>query len=588
MLNDDEIERAARQLAEYRSSNPLPQILDQYATLLEDYRRLRSDYEEERDARERYKQLARDQERNPFVLVLVDGDGYPFHERLLDKGADGGSTAAQLLNEAVKADLRSKGLEQCKIMIRIYANVAGLSKTLARAGLVGAEARSLGPFIASFNRSYGLADYLDAGELKENADFKLRALMQLYADNAQCKHMYLAFCHDVGYVADLTPYVRGYSNKFTLIKAPGTRFHTQFTKLGMDIVEFPGVFRRTPLETAVPVRPTHNASASAAAAAKADNVPPPRTPSTANRVPTGPSLSPGGGDAKQGNVCRFHAVGKCKYGKTCKNIHVDRAASSTRWRRSSPDDLVSDTNNSLQDPEDRISPGSNSQQSATIPAKDGTNHHQRQQKESHERETLELTRADSAFASSLPHRQDIPEGCIAVNTKNWRLDPYIPPSDPTISNRLNARINRHRVCNNFHLNATCDAGDSCEYDHSPLDAESRSALEFIARSRPCSKRGGCRNAKCTNGHICQNSRCKHYGGKAHCKLPFLSHAEDLTVDRFIPGDMKSFLNNIHNNYTSQAWAADTSSTSSNAGEDEADHPVSTPTLGEEEERGKLY
>ncbi|TIC92484.1 hypothetical protein CH35J_010042 [Colletotrichum higginsianum] len=547
MLNDDEIERAASQLAEYRSSNPLPQILDQYANLLEDYRRLRSDYEEERDARERYKQLARDQERNPFVLVLVDGDGYPFHERLLDKGADGGSTAAQLLNEAVKADLRNKGLEQ--------------------AGLVGAEKRSLGPFIASFNRSYGLADYLDAGELKENADFKLRALMQLYADNAQCKHMYLAFCHDVGYIADLTPYVRGYSNKFTLIKAPGTKFHTQFTKLGMDIVEFPGVFRQTPLEMAVPVRPTHNAPASAAAAAaKADNAPPPWTPSAANRAPTGSSLSPGSGDARQGNVCRFHAVGKCKYGKACKNIHVDRATSSTKWRRSSPDDLVSDTINSLQDPEVRIFPGSNSQPSATTPAKD-----------------------DSGFASSLPQKQDIPEGCIAVNTKNWRLDPYIPPSDPTISNRLNARISRHRVCNNFHLNGTCDAGDSCEYDHNPLDAESRSALEFIARSKPCSKRGGCRNAKCTNGHICQNSRCKHYGGKVHCKLPFLSHTEDLTVDRFIPADMKSFHNNNNNNnHTSQAWAADTSSTSSNAGEDEAYYPVSTPTLGEEEEGEKYY
>ncbi|TKW54441.1 hypothetical protein CTA1_9694 [Colletotrichum tanaceti] len=580
MLNEDEIERAASQLAAYRSSDSLPQILDQYATLIDDYRRLRSDYEEERDARERYKQLARDQERNPFVLVLVDGDGYPFHERLLDKGSDGGTTAAQLLNEAVKVDLRSKGLEECKIMIRIYANVAGLSKTLAKAGLVGAEKRSLGPFIAGFNRSYGLADYLDAGELKENADFKLRALMQLYADNAQCKHMYLAFCHDVGYSADLTPYVREYSDKFTLIKAPGTKFHTQFTKLGMDIVGFPGVFRQTPLETAVPVRPAYNASASSstsasAAPAKADNAATSRTPSAANRVPTTASPSPVSGDARQGNVCRFHAVGKCKYGKTCKNTHVDRAASSTKWRRSSPDNLVSDTNNSLQDPEDIIVPGSDSQPSATIPAKDGTNL-QRQQQESHEREIRELTRADLDFASSLPHKQDIPDGCIAVNAKNWRLDPYVPPSDPAIASRLNARITRHRLCNKFHLNGVCEAGDSCEYDHSPLEPEFKDALEFIARSSACSKRGACRNAKCTCGHICQNLRCKHYGGKTHCRLPLLSHTEDLTVDRFIPAEVKpsNNNNNINNNYASQAWAADTSSMGSSPGEDEAYCPVS--------------
>jgi hypothetical protein len=36
---------------------------------MEDFKRLKSDYEEERDSRERYKQLAKGQERNPFVLV---------------------------------------------------------------------------------------------------------------------------------------------------------------------------------------------------------------------------------------------------------------------------------------------------------------------------------------------------------------------------------------------------------------------------------------------------------------------------------------------------------------------------------------
>jgi hypothetical protein len=57
-------------------SNFWQALLLRYDALLEAYRRLRSDFEEEREARERYKKLARGQEKNPFVLVLVDLDGY--------------------------------------------------------------------------------------------------------------------------------------------------------------------------------------------------------------------------------------------------------------------------------------------------------------------------------------------------------------------------------------------------------------------------------------------------------------------------------------------------------------------------------
>lgn len=116
MLPDKEIDDAARQLTEYRQKDTLPDILTNYAKLIEDYRRLKSDYEEERDARERYKKQARGQERNPFVLVLVDGDGYVLHDHLIQMGADGGSEAATLLNTRIKASLAAKGLDNCEIM----------------------------------------------------------------------------------------------------------------------------------------------------------------------------------------------------------------------------------------------------------------------------------------------------------------------------------------------------------------------------------------------------------------------------------------------------------------------------------------
>ena len=114
-------------------------------------------------------------------------------------------------------------------MTRVYANLSGLSKALSRAGIVGNEARALAPFTSSFTRSQDLFDFIDAGDKKEGADFKIRGtlhplprdhhyhmaqagyslaleMFRLFIDNSQCKHIFFAGCHDTGYLSLLTPY----------------------------------------------------------------------------------------------------------------------------------------------------------------------------------------------------------------------------------------------------------------------------------------------------------------------------------------------------------------------------------------------
>ncbi|GAB1317864.1 CCCH zinc finger DNA binding protein [Madurella fahalii] len=507
MLNDREIDRAAAQLAEFRRTDALSELLNQHEVLIESYRRLKSDYEEEREAREKYKQMAKDRERKPFVLVLVDGDGYIFNDSLIAKRAEGGSSAAQMLNDEVKASLRRKGLEHCQVMVRIYANVAGLSRALSKAGLSGNESRSLAPFIASFNRSYGLTEFVDAGQLKENADFKLRALLHLYAESAQCKHIYFAACHDVGYISELMPFV-GNSAKFTLVNSPGIRFHDEFTKLGMGIEEFRGVFRHAPLDGSAPYWPL----ATAAVNAKTPTVPSIQNLkqlalcSATPGAPDAPSpasspVKPGWGVAlttandEQKPVCLFNALGKCRYGKNCKHLHRDLQLGAT---------------NGLPQYADLPSPPRSSTSVAPPHALD-----------------------------RLPRKKEIPPGTIAVNKANYRLDAYLPPVSAETIGRLKARVDKKRVCNSFHLNGYCDAGDRCEYDHEPLEEEFLPALESLARSQPCPRRGGCRLETCTHGHICQCKECKHRGGKVYCKLPYLAHLEDLDVADFVPSVCKS-------------------------------------------------
>ena len=183
-------------------------------------------------------------------------------------------------------------------MVRIYANLVGLSKALNRVRLAGAEKRSLAPFFANFSRSYPLFDFVDSGELKENADAKMRGMLQLFADNAQCKHIWFAGCHDVGYINDLTPY-DGNRDRITLVRR--NAFHPEFSKLRMRVEDFPNLFRSSPLDGQPLVHRSHPSA-------------------TAHRGTLPQSLDNSSEEAAK--VCYYFQKGKCQYGNGCKNLHV--------------------------------------------------------------------------------------------------------------------------------------------------------------------------------------------------------------------------------------------------------------------------
>ncbi|KAE8355673.1 hypothetical protein BDV28DRAFT_162611 [Aspergillus coremiiformis] len=271
MLGDAEIQALDNNLGTVLRDNQrhhenLQNLLEQFHLLLDNYSRLKSDYEEEKDAREKYKKLARGQ----------------FKDHLIKAGADGGITAARLLSDSIKGllnDQLGSQADQCRIMVRIYSNILGLSKNLARAGLLGNEARSFSPFAASFTRSQDLFDYIDAGDKKEGADYKIREMFRLFADNNQCKHIFFAGCHDAGYLSLLTPY-RGKTDRITLIKSAS--FHPEYEKLDLLVRELPAVFTST-------------------------------------------SPSPMGGNiaaTATRPVCKHFQKGICRFGKDCTKLHV--------------------------------------------------------------------------------------------------------------------------------------------------------------------------------------------------------------------------------------------------------------------------
>lgn len=149
--------------------------------------------------------------------------------------------------------------------------------------------------------------------MKENADFKIRGLFRQFVDNAQCRRIFFAGCHDTGYINELTPHSTN-RDRITLVRT--ANFHPEFSKLGMRIEDFPNLFRAKALngDSKVLVEAQSELAAS--------------SPSRAARVQP-VAISTPSKDGDLGRICSFFSKGKCKYGNSCRFIHA-RGPSNSR------------------------------------------------------------------------------------------------------------------------------------------------------------------------------------------------------------------------------------------------------------------
>ena len=116
----------------------------------------------------------KNQDRNAFVVVLLDGDGMIFNDDLLQQGEKGGKEAAgqlwSAMNDFVHRNLRH--LSSPKILARIYANVKGLGDVLQKSSIID-RASLFEDFARGFNGSKLLFDFIDVGTGKDKADDKI-------------------------------------------------------------------------------------------------------------------------------------------------------------------------------------------------------------------------------------------------------------------------------------------------------------------------------------------------------------------------------------------------------------------------------
>lgn len=194
--------------------------------------------QEKRTLSNEISQLKAIETREKRVVVLIDGDGAIFLPSLIADGKKGGYEAASRLTESIKAHM---GPHKFQLHVYVFHNRRGLITTLKRGGY-GEAATMFDDFVVGFNQAAERFAMIDAGELKEGSDHKIRAYLEDNIYSAETLKVLFGGCHDNGYVSALNSYITS-GHKEKLILLPGyTDVAVGIEKLGLPSLPIPGLF----------------------------------------------------------------------------------------------------------------------------------------------------------------------------------------------------------------------------------------------------------------------------------------------------------------------------------------------------------
>lgn len=183
--------------------------------------------------------------------------------------------------------------------------------------------------------------------------------------------------------------------------------------------------------------------------------------------------------------------GMCKYGNKCLNEHVDK--SPTR----SGDDSA------------RL-PSTSSKKTASVSPFRGPLAHQRP-------------------VDILPYSSPETRDLIPINKDGERLDTIFLRPPPEAWELYQRRKDQHKLCNKHHLGGGCGIQD-CKFDHSDLEPQALTVLQYILKETPCPRGLRCRQARCYAGHVCQKEGCRGGSGSSSRSCRFKPHQHMHRVD----------------------------------------------------------
>ncbi|KAI4189031.1 MAG: hypothetical protein LQ348_003854 [Seirophora lacunosa] len=242
---------------EHHKNELITELLRRMDSLSNEYQQMSLDHQREtqfnRDGQVREHQLKNElrklqsfMDRDPFVSVLIDGDGMIFEDELIGKGELGGKEAATKLWNAIKDHMHEKLPDipsECRIVTRIYANLKGLADVCYKSGMVE-RTSTIEDFYRGFTGSKILFDFVDVGHGKDRADEKITELFKLHLSDYHCHHIYFGCSHDNGYARLLEQYTEPtLTTRITLVEGVPFEKELKLLQSQYSSVRFDDLFR---------------------------------------------------------------------------------------------------------------------------------------------------------------------------------------------------------------------------------------------------------------------------------------------------------------------------------------------------------
>ncbi|GFN12620.1 hypothetical protein ABZX51_008229 [Aspergillus tubingensis] len=185
-------------------------------------------------------------DREPFIVVLLDGTGIIFKDEFLQRGEEGGKVAANKLAVALKDYVASNfpGLDNPKIITRMYVNLKDLSEMCVR-GVISTDPSSIEGFAKGFNNGHPLFDLVDTG--LDNAHDKIAEAFKVNLYNCHCHQIFLGCADTNAYAQILVDIMEDIDlvGRVTLIE--GITFEKDLAKIkaAYRVSQFPEILRNT-------------------------------------------------------------------------------------------------------------------------------------------------------------------------------------------------------------------------------------------------------------------------------------------------------------------------------------------------------
>ncbi|KAI1139832.1 hypothetical protein F5Y05DRAFT_380217 [Hypoxylon sp. FL0543] len=190
-------------------------------------------------------------DRNPYVVVLIDGDGLLFKEKFVKKGLEGGKKAAEELHKAIAEKFNYSKETTVEILVKVIANVPELGKAMKHSGCLDTET-VLYDFISGFNQAKALFDFVNVGHGMERADAKILECTEFHLRNFNCKQVLLGVSHDAGYASPLGDIIHNEGTKQRITILEGVPTAEDIVATGISITSFKHIFRSEKLRVKSP------------------------------------------------------------------------------------------------------------------------------------------------------------------------------------------------------------------------------------------------------------------------------------------------------------------------------------------------